>query len=138
VAERWQKLFKGSVLVGRYRVRAEPVVCRVGGALGWLGVAVVGAIFGGQLFRALFQRIPARRANQEGRCFGRFLEGQFKSQAFLDENRCSVTQVQIVSGSSQLETRPCPIMFAVGHSFFWRLANHKPPPSNISPEMRLV
>jgi hypothetical protein len=55
VIERWQKLFKGSVLVDRYRS---------------------GQNLSRTEWNALSQRSVARRANQEDRCFGRFREGR--------------------------------------------------------------
>jgi hypothetical protein len=55
VIERWQKLFKGSVLVDRYRS---------------------GQNLSRTEWNALSQRSEARRANQEDRCSGRFWEGR--------------------------------------------------------------
>jgi REP element-mobilizing transposase RayT len=84
VIERWQKLFRGSVLVDRYRSgqnlsRAER------DALGQLVSQWRERLSDISWFMRCLNESVARRANQEDQCSGRFWEGRFKSQALLDE-----------------------------------------------------
>jgi hypothetical protein len=84
VIERWQKLFKGSVLVDRYRsgqnlCRAEREVVDL------LVSSWRERLMDISWFMRCINESVARRANQEDQCTGRFWEGRFKSQALLDE-----------------------------------------------------
>jgi REP element-mobilizing transposase RayT len=84
VAERWCRLFSGSVLVQRWMSgmsmdRAEHALVRIEieqwrdrlQSLSW--------------FMRCLNEYIARMANREDSCTGRFWEGRFKSQALLDE-----------------------------------------------------
>lgn len=84
VIQRWQRLFKGPLLVQRYQAGlletdAEHVT-----------VAEIVAVWRKRLtdiswFMRCINEHIARLANQEDGCTGRFWEGRFKSQALLDE-----------------------------------------------------
>jgi hypothetical protein len=84
VIERWQKLFKGSDLVDRYRSGQN--LSRVErDALGQLVSQWRERLSDISWFMRCLNESVARRANQEDQCSGRFWEGRFKSQALLDE-----------------------------------------------------
>jgi REP element-mobilizing transposase RayT len=94
VIERWQMLFKGSVLVGRYRSgqklsRAEQEALNLQVSL-WRERLMDISWF----MRCLNESV-ARRANQEDQCSGRFWEGRFKSQALLDEKALAACLVYV-------------------------------------------
>jgi hypothetical protein len=84
VIERWQKLFKGSVLVDRYR-SGQNLSRAEWDALGQLVSKWRERLSDISWFMRCLNESVARRANQEDRCSGRFWEGRFKSQALLDE-----------------------------------------------------
>lgn len=84
VIERWYQLFKGNVLVDKYRA---------GESLSQAEVNAISDIVNkwhkrlkdiSWYMRCLNEAI-AREANKEDGCRGRFWEGRFKSQALLDE-----------------------------------------------------
>jgi REP element-mobilizing transposase RayT len=84
VIERWQRLFKGSVLADQYLTgqmlsRAERDV------LDQLVEQWRTRLSDISWFMRCLNEFVARKANQEDRCSGRFWEGRFKSQALLDE-----------------------------------------------------
>ncbi|MET0068358.1 MAG: transposase, partial [Candidatus Thiodiazotropha sp.] len=84
VINRWQRLFKGSVLVDRYQSglnqsRAEQ------NTMDLLVSKWRERLSDISWYMRCLNESVARRANQEDQCTGRFWEGRFKSQALLDE-----------------------------------------------------
>lgn len=84
VIERWCKLFKGPVLVQRYRNREEMTQAERD------AVSAIVSVWRQRLsdlswFMKCLNENIARMANEEDGCKGRFWESRFKSQALLDE-----------------------------------------------------
>lgn len=84
VIQRWTSLFKGPVLIQRYKQGISQTEAEL------KKVAEIAAQWRKRLadiswfMRCLNEHI-ARKANEEDQCKGRFWEGRFKSQALLDE-----------------------------------------------------
>jgi len=84
VVARWQKLFRGSVPVGRYMVGACESQAEREAAEGVIDIWRERLFDISWFMRCLNEGI-AREANREDGCKGRFWEGRFKSQPLLDE-----------------------------------------------------
>ncbi|MET0066219.1 MAG: transposase [Candidatus Thiodiazotropha sp.] len=84
VIDRWQRLFKGSVLVERYK-SGENLSRAERNAVDLMVSKWRERLMDISWFMRCLNESVARRANQEDRCTGRFWEGRFKSQALLDE-----------------------------------------------------
>jgi REP element-mobilizing transposase RayT len=85
VVERWTELFKGHVLVERWRqndVSSQAEKQAVGDMIEEWRKRLTDISW---FMRCLNEAI-ARQANEEDNCGGRFWEGRFKSQALLDES----------------------------------------------------
>ncbi|NMM81099.1 hypothetical protein B2J86_09215 [Acidovorax sp. SRB_14] len=86
VLQRWTQLFTGPLLVQRYLSQARAAM----GDSELEKVHELAETFRARLFDlSWYMRVlnesPARQANAEDDCTGRFCEGRFKSQALLDE-----------------------------------------------------
>ncbi len=84
VIERWQRLFKGSVLADRY-LSGERLSRAERDVLDQQITDWRDRLSSISWFMRCLNESVARRANQEDQCSGRFWEGRFKSQALLDE-----------------------------------------------------
>jgi REP element-mobilizing transposase RayT len=84
VIERWQKLFKGAVLVDRYQA-GEKLSNAEKLALELLVEKWRSRLCDISWFMRCLNEYVARLANKEDRCSGRYWEGRFKSQALLDD-----------------------------------------------------
>jgi len=84
VVEQWNRLFKGHVLVQRWKSDSQLDEATRQRALEIIEVYRERLCNLSWFMRCLNESI-ARMANREDRCNGRFWEGRFKSQALLDE-----------------------------------------------------
>jgi hypothetical protein len=84
IHERWNTLFKGNLLSGRY-LRDEPLCDAELEVIEELAVTWKARLTDPSWFMRVLNEGIAREANREDDCTGRFWEGRFKSQALLDE-----------------------------------------------------
>ena len=84
VIERWTALFKGPLLVQRYR-DGERLDGAERGQVDQLAGKWRQQLTDISWFMRCLNEFIARKANKEERCSGRFWEGRFRSQALLDE-----------------------------------------------------
>ena len=84
VIERWLQLFKGNMLVDRYR-RGETKTQGERDAVADIAATWRSRLMEISWFMRCLNESIARDANKEDNCKGRFWEGRFKTQALLDE-----------------------------------------------------
>ncbi|MEW6995204.1 transposase [Colwelliaceae bacterium MEBiC 14330] len=84
VIERWQKLFKGTLLTQQY-LRGEVIPDYLLPSLVDTVEVYRQRLMDISWFMRLLNQSIATQANQEDNCTGHFWEGRFKSQALLDE-----------------------------------------------------
>ena len=85
VVERWLQLYKGPMLIHRYRQKKDKLTEGEMLQINKLIDTWRERLCSISWFMGLLNEQIAREANKEDECTGRFWEGRFKSQALLDE-----------------------------------------------------